>query len=186
LILMGAVSFVLLIACANVANLLLARGAARSREMAVRAALGAGTGRLVRQVLAETFVLALFAAALGTALGFSMTETLIAWAPEGVPRLSETRIDPAALGFTLLAAIGASCSRASSRARRRGRSSPRFEASTARAGAARKDAFALPWCPRRSLSPSLFSRERGFWCEALSRWGGSNRGSIALVCSLLE
>jgi predicted permease len=108
LILMGAVSFVLLIACTNVANLLLARGAARSREMAVRAALGAGTGRLVRQVLAETFLLALVAAALGTALGFWKTETLITWAPEGVPRLEETRIDPAVLGFTMLAAIAAS------------------------------------------------------------------------------
>jgi len=108
LILMGAVSLVLLIACTNVLNLLLARGAARSREMAVRAALGAGMGRLARQVLAETFVLALVAAALGTALGFWMTETLIAWAPEGVPRLEETRIDPAVLGFTLMAAIAAS------------------------------------------------------------------------------
>jgi predicted permease len=108
LILMGAVSLVLLIACTNVANLLLARGASRSREMAVRAALGAGTGRLARQVLAETFVLAVVAAALGTALGFWMTETLIAWAPQGVPRLEETRIDPAVLGFTLLAALAAS------------------------------------------------------------------------------
>lgn len=107
-IMMGAVSLVLLIACTNVANLLLARGAARSREMAVRAALGAGTGRLARQVLTETFLLALVAAALGTALGFWMTETLIVWAPEGVPRLEETRIDPSVLGFTLLAAIVAS------------------------------------------------------------------------------
>jgi len=108
LILMGAVVLVLLIACTNVANLLLARGASRAREMAVRAALGAGTGRLARQVLAETFVLALVAAALGTALGYWMTETLIAWAPEGVPRLEETRIDPAVLGFSLLSAIAAS------------------------------------------------------------------------------
>jgi predicted permease len=108
LILMGAVSLVLLIACTNVANLLLARGASRSREMALRAALGAGAARLARQVLAETLVLALFAAALGTALGFWMTETLIAWAPDGVPRLEETRIDPAVLGFTLLIAIAAS------------------------------------------------------------------------------
>jgi predicted permease len=108
LILMGAVSLVLLIACTNVTNLLLARGAARSREMAVRAALGAGTGRLARQVLAETFVLAVLAAALGTALGFWMTKALIAWAPEGVPRLEQTSIDPAVLGFTLLAAIAAS------------------------------------------------------------------------------
>ncbi len=108
LILMGAVSLVLLIACTNVANLLLARGASRSREMAVRSALGAGVARLARQVLAETLVLALVAALLGTALGFWMTETLIAWAPEGVPRLEETRIDPAVLGFTLVLAIAAS------------------------------------------------------------------------------
>jgi predicted permease len=107
-ILMGAVSLVLLIACANVANLLLARGSARSREMAVRAAMGAGAGRLVRQVLAETLFLSLVAAALGTALGFWMTETLIAWAPEGVPRLEETRIDPGVLGFTLAATVLAS------------------------------------------------------------------------------
>ncbi len=108
LILMGAVALVLLIACTNVANLLLARGAARSREMAVRAALGAGTGRLARQVLTETFLIALVAAALGTALGFWMTETLIAWAPEGVPRLEETRIDPTVLVFALVAAVAAS------------------------------------------------------------------------------
>ncbi len=108
LILMGAVSLVLLIACTNVANLLLARGAARSREMAMRAALGAGVARLARQVLSETLVLALIAAALGTALGFWMTETLLAWAPDGVPRLEETRIDPAVLGFTLFLAIAAS------------------------------------------------------------------------------
>ncbi|HJS73056.1 MAG TPA: ADOP family duplicated permease, partial [Vicinamibacteria bacterium] len=108
LILMGAVSLVLLIACTNVANLLLARGAVRSREMAMRAALGAGAGRLARQGLAETLVLALVAAALGTALGFWMTETLIAWAPDGVPRLEETRIDPSVLGFTLFVAVAAS------------------------------------------------------------------------------
>ncbi|MGH9388652.1 MAG: ABC transporter permease, partial [Vicinamibacteria bacterium] len=72
------------------------------------AALGAGTARLARQVLAETLILALVAAARGTALGFWLTETLITWAPEGVPRLEETRIDLAVLGFTMLAAIAAS------------------------------------------------------------------------------
>jgi predicted permease len=76
--------------------------------MAVRAALGAGTGRLARQVLAETFVLALTAAAIGTTLAYWITEAVIVWAPEGVPRLDETRIDPAVLGFTLLASVAAS------------------------------------------------------------------------------
>jgi predicted permease len=108
LILMGAVSLVLLIACTNVANLLLARGAARSREMALRTALGAAGGRLVRQILAETLLLALISAALGTLLGFWMTRTLIALAPEGIPRLEETRFDPSVLAFTLMAAIVAS------------------------------------------------------------------------------
>jgi predicted permease len=108
LVMMGAVAFVLLIACANVSNLLLARGAARAREMAVRAALGAGTGRLARQVLAETALLALLAAALGTALSYVLTATLIASAPRGVPRLEETSVDPSVLGFALLIAILAS------------------------------------------------------------------------------
>jgi len=108
LILMGAASLLLLIACVNVANLLLARGAARSREMAVRAALGARAGRLVRQLLAETSLLAALASVFGTLLGFWMTEALIARAPDGIPRLSETGIDPAVLGFTVLAALLAS------------------------------------------------------------------------------
>ncbi|MGH9324673.1 MAG: ABC transporter permease, partial [Vicinamibacteria bacterium] len=108
LVMMGAVGLVLLIACTNVANLLLARGAARAREMAVRAALGAGTGRLARQVLVETLILALLAAIAGTALSVWFTESFVSSAPRGVPRLEETRVDPVVLAFTLAAALAAS------------------------------------------------------------------------------
>ncbi len=104
--LLGAVGFVLLIACANVANLLLARGAARANEIAVRAALGAGRGRIARQLLTESVVLALAAAVAGLALAAFAIQALVAAAPPGVPRLEQTAIDPVVLGFTLLLTLG--------------------------------------------------------------------------------
>jgi predicted permease len=102
LILLGAVGFVLLIACGNVANLLLARGAARAKEIAIRAAIGAGRGRIVRQLLTESAVLALVSAAVGLALAYGAIRVLVAAAPDGIPRLGETRID----GVVLLFALG--------------------------------------------------------------------------------
>jgi len=99
LVLLGAVVFVLLIACPNVANLLLARGAARAREVAVRSALGAGRGRLVRQLLTESGVLAVVGAVAGTLVAFWSLELLLAAAPEGIRQLADVRVSWALLGF---------------------------------------------------------------------------------------
>ncbi len=100
-VLLAAVALVLLVACVNVASLLLARGAGRAREIAVRRALGAGTGALARQFLVESAVLTLAAAAAGIALASAGVRILLALAPGDVPRLSEVRIDPAVLLVTL-------------------------------------------------------------------------------------
>jgi putative ABC transport system permease protein len=103
--LLGAVAFVLLIACGNVANLLLARGAARQGELAVRAALGAGRARIARQLLTESAVLAIVSAGVGLALASWGIRALTAAAPRGVPRLEQASIDPVVVGFTLAVAV---------------------------------------------------------------------------------
>jgi putative ABC transport system permease protein len=103
--LLGAVVFVLLIACGNVANLLLARGAARSNELAIRAALGAGRWRIARQLLTESVVLALVGAAAGLALSWWGIRALIAAAPTGVPRLEQASVNPIVASFALVLAL---------------------------------------------------------------------------------
>ena len=103
--LMGAVTFVLLIACANVANLLLVRAAARERELAIRAALGSTPWLIIRQLLSESLVLALGGAALGLALAWAGIRVLVALAPANLPRLGDVNIDLMVLGFTTLAAL---------------------------------------------------------------------------------
>ena len=100
-VLLGAVGFVLLIACANIANLLLARGAARSRETAIRAAIGAGRGHLLRQALTESLVLAAAGGVLGVLAGYWGVTLLAAFGPEDVPRLAQARVDGPALAFAL-------------------------------------------------------------------------------------
>ncbi len=104
-VLFGSVFLMLLIACINVANLLLARGSTREREFSVRRALGAGRGRLAAQLLTESLVLSAAGGALGLALAAAALQALIAFAPPGIPRLMEARIDPQVLLFTLAVSL---------------------------------------------------------------------------------
>jgi putative ABC transport system permease protein len=101
----GAVIFVLLIACSNVANLLLARGAARQKEISIRMALGAGRFRIIRQLLAEALLLALIAGGLGLIVAMWTVEALKTMNPTNLPRLDELSVDGRALAFGLLISL---------------------------------------------------------------------------------
>jgi putative ABC transport system permease protein len=105
LVLLAAVGFVLLIACANVANLLLARATAREREIAIRKALGASRGRLVRQLLSESLCLSFAGGILGVLICAALMPTLRSITPGAVPRLAEARVDGGVLMFSLLLCI---------------------------------------------------------------------------------
>ena len=106
LMLLGAVAVVLLIACANVANLLLVRGAHRRREVALRTALGAERARIVRQLLAESIVMALAAGLLGVAIGRVGLSAILQLAATSLPRASEVRLDGVVLAFVTLVTVG--------------------------------------------------------------------------------
>jgi putative ABC transport system permease protein len=105
LILLGAIGFVLLIACANVANLFLARGGSRGKEIAVRVAMGASRARIVRQLLTESLLIALAGGALGLAVANAGLGSLLTMAPTNLPRLSDIRLDGWIFAFTLLISI---------------------------------------------------------------------------------
>jgi putative ABC transport system permease protein len=107
-VLVGAVTLVLLIACVNVANLLLARAHGRAREVAVRAALGAGRRRIVQQFLGESLVLGLGGGLAGLIVAYGLTRALAALGPASVPRLTEVGVDWRVLAFTIAVAVGTS------------------------------------------------------------------------------
>ena len=105
MILLATVAFVLLIACVNVANLLIAKGASRRNELAVRAAIGATRGRIVRQVLAESLLLAAAGGVLGVAVAWWLTRTIVALGPEDIPRLSGAALDWPVLAFAVCVSL---------------------------------------------------------------------------------
>jgi predicted permease len=105
-VLQGAVLLVLLIACANVANLLLARAETRHKEFAVRTALGAGRARILRQFMAEGVVLSVLGGVLGLGLAYWGLQLLLAANPDSIPRSTEITLDPTVLAFTFLVAVG--------------------------------------------------------------------------------
>jgi predicted permease len=106
-VLLGSVGFVLLLVCLNLANLVLARGSARTGEMALRSAMGANRGRLVRQLVTESTVMAVLGGGLGLVVAYWATDLLVSLAPEGTPRIENVVVGARIVAFGILAALGA-------------------------------------------------------------------------------
>ena len=104
-VLLGAVGVILVIACANVANLMLAKSEERHREIAVRTAIGASRGRILQQLLTESVLLSAFGGAVGLGMAYLGIRTLLALRPPGIPRIEQVGLDASVLGFTLLLAV---------------------------------------------------------------------------------
>ena len=100
-VVLGVAGLILLVACINVANLMLVRAAERQKEIAIRLALGAGRWRIIRQLLSESILLSLVSGVTGLLIGVWMMEGLLKLAPEGMPRLNQTKLDTTVLLFTL-------------------------------------------------------------------------------------
>jgi len=153
-VLLGAVTFLLLIGCVNIANLLLARGMSRKREIAVRTALGAGRARLVRFVMMESVLLSGFGAALGLALAYVALRAIQALEIRGIPRLADAGLNPWVLGFAALIAVLTGVLWLRHCRRRRAASPLRYVRETARREAADEGGCALRWSPAKSRSRS--------------------------------
>ena len=163
LILLGFVALILLIACANIANLQLARSTSRRRELSLRAALGAGRGRLVRQLLTENLVLAAIGGACGILLARWAIVALVAAAPGGLPALGPVGLDGPVLFFSVAITVGAGLLFGALPARWarapawRTRSRPAPATARPRAGAMRGRSSSR--CSSRSASCSLWARD---------------------------
>ena len=150
LVLLGAVGFLLLVACANVANLLLAQASVRERELAIRSALGAARGRLIRQFLTEAFLLSLAGGGLGVLGALSGVAGLVALAPDNLPRLDSVSIDIPVLVFAFLLSTAVAAGLGA------------FTAVRATSGDLRKDLVeGGAWASRFAGQPARWPRHRG-------------------------
>lgn len=182
LIVLAAVALTLLIACANVANLLLARGAGRQREFAVRASLGAGRGRLVRQVLTEGLLLGVLGGVAGMLLATVAVPALLSRAGALIPRSQAVTVDAGVLLVALAVSVGTGCW--SGFCPRCGWAGDRLgRLAVAAATASRRGDCSTGWCSRRWGWRSCSSWRAGCSCGASSSCGPSIRASSRRVCS---